>query len=82
MEEVSKIETLTPCEAGRRLGKNAEFVRAGLRQNRFPFGCAVPPKKQGGRWNYIIIKSKFLEFIGLKEEKTNEMQEKVQVCKT
>lgn len=61
IDEVEKIETITPAEAGKILGKNAEFVRAGLRQNRFPFGTAVESKS--GQWNYIIIKSKFYEYI-------------------
>lgn len=61
IDEVEKIEKITPAEAGKILGKNAEFVRAGLRQNRFPFGTAVESKS--GQWNYIIIKSKFYEYI-------------------
>lgn len=64
--DLSKVETLTPYEAGRILGKNAEWIRAGLRQNRFNFGTAVQSKS--GRWNYNIIKSKFLKYAGIKEE--------------
>ena len=37
MEEISKVETLTPYEVGQKLNKNAETIRAGLRQGRFPF---------------------------------------------
>lgn len=72
-EILQPIETLTPFEAGKILGKNAETIRAGLRQNVFPFGTAIPPEKAGGNYNYIIIKDKFLEFIGmeLKNEKKN-----------
>lgn len=61
---MKKVETITPFEAGQILGKNAETIRAGLRQNVFPFGTAVPPEKPGGKYNYIIIKSKFLEYVG------------------
>jgi len=70
-EEIQAIETITPYEAGRILHKNAEFIRAGLRQNKFNFGVAVAPEKDGGDWNYLIIKSKFLAFAGInrKEEK-------------
>lgn len=64
--ELQKIETITPYEAGKILGKNAEWVRAGLRQNRFNFGTAVQSKS--GQWNYNIVKSKFLEYAGLKGE--------------
>ncbi len=60
--QISKVETLTPYEAGKIIGKNQEYIRAGLRVNRFNFGSAVPPKKEGGKWNYNIIKSKFLEY--------------------
>ena len=66
------VETITPNQAAKVLHKNAEFVRAGLRANRFPFGTAVPPEKEGGRWNYIIIKSKFIEFANVKEVSVNE----------
>ena len=64
--EVKPIETITPYQAGRILRKNAEAIRAGLREERFPFGTAIPPKKDGGNWNYIIVKSKFLEYAGIK----------------
>ncbi len=65
MEELSKVETITPYEAAKMIGKNAEFIRAGLRQNRFPFGSAVPPDKPEGKWNYVIFKNKFLQFVGV-----------------
>ena len=82
MEEVAKIETLTPYEAGKMLGKNAEFIRALLRQGRVNWGTAVAHDKEGGKWNYLIIKSKFLEFIGVKEVKTNEIQNGKEIYQT
>ncbi len=66
-EPIKPVEVITPFEAGKILHKNAEAIRAGLRQSRFPFGTAIPPEKKGGNWNYIIIKSKFLEYVGIKE---------------
>ena len=60
---MERVETITPEEAGRVIGKNAEFIRAGLRQERFNFGTAVQGKT--GQWNYNIIKSKFLEYAGI-----------------
>lgn len=63
MIKLQKVETITPYEAGRLIGKNAEYIRAGLRANRFDFGSAV--KSKTGRWNYNIIKSKFLEYAGI-----------------
>lgn len=71
-EEIKPVETLTPFEAGKILHKNAEAIRAGLRQSRFPFGTAIPPEEEGGNWNYIIIKSKFLEYAGIEEVSKNE----------
>ena len=65
---MNRVETITPYEAGRIIGKNAEYIRSGLRQNRFNFGSAVPPEKEGGDWNYNIIKSKFYEYAGIKGE--------------
>lgn len=65
MEVVEKVEKLTPIEASKILGTNPETIRAGLRSERFNFGSAIPPKKPGGKWNYIIIKSKFLEYVGV-----------------
>lgn len=64
---MGKVETLTPIEAARIIGKNPEYIRAGLRQGVFNFGSAVPPKNPKGRWNYNIIKSKFYEYAGIKE---------------
>ena len=72
MENLKPVETNTPYEAGKVLGKNQETIRAGLRQGKFPFGTAIPPEEPGGNWNYIIIKSKFLEYAGISEVKTNE----------
>ena len=67
MEKLPQVETLTPYETARIIHKNAEYVRAGLRSNRFEFGSAVPPKKEGGKWSYNIIKSKVYEYAGIKE---------------
>ncbi len=62
------IETITPIEAAKYIHRNAEFIRAGLRAEKFPFGTAIPPKKPGGTWSYIILKSKFLEYLGVEME--------------
>lgn len=64
-EELKTVETLTTYEAGKIIHKNAEYVRALLRQGRVNWGTAVQSKS--GQWNYNIIKSKFLEYAGLKE---------------
>lgn len=67
MLKENSVERLTPYQAGQILKMNAESIRAGLKANRFPFGTAIPPKKEGGKWNYIIIKSKFLEYANIKK---------------
>ncbi len=61
LQEIEKVETMTPEQVAKKLGKGVEFVRAGLRQDRFPFGTAV--ESNSGQWNYLIIKSKFMEYI-------------------
>ena len=66
-QELKSVETITPYEAGRIIGKNAEYVRALLRQGRVNWGTAVESKS--GQWNYNIIKSRFLEYAGIKEVK-------------
>lgn len=49
-------------EAARIMGASAQFVRMGLRDQRFPFGYAV--KMPGGRWSYYINEKKFREEFG------------------
>lgn len=75
MSNIEPVETMTPYEAGRIIGKNADYIRAGLRQKRFNFGSAV--ESQNGHWNYNIIKSKFLEYAGISIERTDTNEEKI-----
>ena len=67
-KEISPVETLTPYEAARKIEKNAEYIRAGLRAGRFDFGSAVPPEEPGGNLGYNIIKSKFFKYAGIEDE--------------
>lgn len=62
--ETLKVKTITPERAGKIIGKSAEFIRAGLRQNRFPFGTAV--LSNTGQYNYIILENKFLKWLEVK----------------
>lgn len=72
-DEIEDVKTITPQEAGKILHKNAEFIRAGLRQKVFPFGVAVQSKS--GQYNYLIFKDKLLKFAGIKKGvKTNEKE--------
>lgn len=73
--ELENIETMSPDEVAKALHKGSEIIRAGLRQNRFPFGTAVQSERKSGRWNYIIIKEKFREFVGLSAKEIAQNQE-------
>lgn len=61
MDDLPEVRTITPYEAGKKLHKNAEWIRAGLRQGKFPFGTAIQNKTGG--WNYIIFEKKFCEYV-------------------
>lgn len=51
-------------EVAKALHKGKETIRWGLRQHVFPWGYAVECK--GGRWSYIINRSRFEEIEGIK----------------
>lgn len=72
-DEGIRVETLNPEQAGKMIGKGAEFIRVGLQQKSFPFGNAV--KTKSGQWNYLIIASKFYEYIGLNFKILNNTEE-------
>ena len=63
MEETTRVETLTPAEAAKYMGKSPEYVRALLRQGRTNWGNAAQGKT--GQWNYLIIKNKFLQWLNV-----------------
>lgn len=65
--KIYRVETLTPEQAGRIIGKNAEYIRALLREGRVTWGTAV--KSKTGQWNYNIIKSKFFEYADVGDNK-------------
>ena len=56
------VETMTISEASKILHKRPAYLQIGLQQGRFTFGSAV---KIGARWNYNIIRSKFMEYAGM-----------------
>lgn len=62
MEDILEVETMTPEQAAKIVHKSAEFIRALLRQGEADWGTAVQGKT--GQWNYLIIKSKFLDWVG------------------
>lgn len=61
MEDLPEVKTITPYEAGKILHMNAEKVRAGLRQGKFPFGIAIQSKS--GQYSYKIFEKKFCEYV-------------------
>ena len=61
MEGVLEVETITPEQAAKIVHKSTEFIRALLRQNKVDWGTAAQGKT--GQWNYLIIKSKFLDWV-------------------
>lgn len=65
LNNYENTETLKVEEAAKLMHKNPSFVRWGLQNNRFGFGCAVC---HNGRWNYYINRSKFFEETGIKEK--------------
>ena len=72
-EDIKRVETLTPEQAGKIIGKNPEYIRALLRQGKVNWGTAVESKR--GRWNYNIIRRQFIKFdifrISRNKQKTN-----------
>lgn len=60
--EYENTDTLKVEEAAKLMHKNPSFVRCGLQNKRFSFGCAV---YHNGRWNYYINKHKFFEETGI-----------------
>lgn len=60
-DEIKEVERITPAEVAVKLHTTAETIRAGLRQDKFPFGVAFKGNK--GQWNYIIIKNKFYDWL-------------------
>ena len=55
---------LTVEQAAKLLHVSTECVKAGLRQEQLPIGCAVSMKE----WKYIIPKKQFTFFTGIKFE--------------
>lgn len=58
---MDEVERMTPEEVSKVLHTGVETIRAGLRNGNFTFGTAIQGRT--GRWTYIIIKSKFLEYV-------------------
>ncbi len=46
MEEIEEVERMTPAEVATKLHMTAENVRAGLRQDKFPFRSCISRKNR------------------------------------
>ena len=64
--EIPRVKTLTPAEAGEIIRKNPEYIRALLKQGKVHWGTAV--QGETGQWSFNIIKSKFFKYAGLIDE--------------
>ena len=63
-EEEIKKNQISVKVASKLMGKSEQFIRIGLRNDRFPFGTAV---KLSSHWTYYISPKLFYEYIGLKD---------------
>lgn len=57
------VKNIAVSKAAKLMGVGVNFVKAGLRQNRFPFGTAL--KINGDKYSYYISPVKFAEYIGV-----------------
>lgn len=58
---------VTIKKAANLMGTSEQFVRIGLRNNRFPFGSAV---KLSSKWTYYISPKLFYQYIDNKKEQS------------
>lgn len=69
---MEKIVTRVPTDvAAIILEKSQDFIRWGLRQNKFPFGVAV--KTGSKRWSYHISVKQLAEYTGIPAEEIRTM---------
>ena len=54
---------MTVEQAASLMGVSPQYIRAGLQQERLPFGYAV--KVSARRYTYFISRNKFMEFTGI-----------------
>ena len=68
VSEIEPVDTMTPAEAGRLVHKNAEWIRAKLRQGQGKLSWGDCVQGKNGQYNYLIITSKFLKWIEKEEQ--------------
>ena len=60
----TEINQISVKAASKLMGKSEQFLRVGLRNDRFPFGTAV---KLSSHWTYYISPKLFYEYIGCRK---------------
>jgi hypothetical protein len=74
-KELQVIETITPEEAGKIIGKSPNWIRARLKEGNCNWGdCTQITPNQ---YNFIIFKNKFLEFVGINSSYDKDKVEKL-----
>ena len=63
-ESIVEQQKISVKQASILMGKSEQFLRMGLRNNKFPFGTAV---KMSSQWTYYISPKLFYDYIGNKK---------------
>lgn len=55
-------------DAAAEIGCDPHYLRIMMRNKKWDLGAVVPPKKVGGKYQYLIFRKKLDRFLGLEEE--------------
>lgn len=73
MQLISTEKRISIQKAAKIMGTSEQYIRIGLRNNRFPFGSAV---KLSTQWTYHISPKPFYEYIGVIKKENQEISSK------
>ncbi len=73
-EVISMEKRVSIQKAAKIMGTSEQYIRIGLRNNRFPFGSAV---KLSTQWTYHISPKPFYEYIGVIEKEKEERNSEI-----
>ena len=59
------MKKLTPADAGRLMGKSAQYVRTRMQRGLLPIGIADKTESEGKRNDYYISPKLFTEYTGI-----------------
>ena len=65
---MKRKKKLTVIEVAKIMGVDPNFVRAGLKNEKLPFGIAFKTKETNSKWQYLIIPNRFWKWWGNKNE--------------